>query len=259
LRFWDINPTHGNTKTQPNKKMRTKTLLVAVAALALSLATSQAQVYSANVVGYASVPLQSSVTYLLTCPFTVGVSNGANEVFNPPLPDFSQLNIWNGGGYDTYFSDTGSTSGWDDVNQNPIPNAPILQVGIGFFLVPSANVTNTFVGQVAVNIGTTNSVVLNNSVTYLLSCAVPYSGAITNGGPSGGGPALSSDNGLPDFSQLNIWNGGGYDTYFSDSTSPSLWDDVNQNPIGTPPSISVAQGFFLIPSATFTWKVGLTP
>lgn len=121
--------------------MRTKTLLVAVAALALSLATSQAQVYSANVVGYASVPLQSSVTYLLTCPFTVGVSNGANEVFNPPLPDFSQLNIWNGGGYDTYFSDSTSPSLWDDVNQNPIGTPPSISVAQGFFLIPSATFT----------------------------------------------------------------------------------------------------------------------
>ncbi len=35
--------------------MRTKTLLAACAALAFSLATSQAQVYSANVVGYINV------------------------------------------------------------------------------------------------------------------------------------------------------------------------------------------------------------
>lgn len=263
MRLCEIVGTHGNTKNTLLRKMRTKALLLGAAALAAGLITSQAQVYSANVVGYANVSTPNGGTYLITVPFNVGVSNGANEVFSsggvPTLPDFSELLIWTGSSYTAYFSDSGSPSLWDDGNQAPLSAAPVLPVGKGFFLIPSANVTNTFVGTVAVNVGTSNSVTLANGGTYLVAPAVPYAGAITNGSAvtGAGGPGLSSLNGLPDFSELLIWTGSSYTAYFSDSGSPSLWDDGNQAPISTPPSISVGQGFFIIPSANFTWKVGL--
>jgi len=241
-----------------------KSLLIAAATLAVGVISSQAGVYSQNVVGYANLTMSGSGTYLMTVPFQVGVSNGANEIWplvggNPTLPDFSQLLIWNGAGYTAYVSDSTSPSLWDDSNQNPISGAPTLPVGKGFFLIPSANVTSTFAGAVAVNVGTSNAVTLAGSGTFLVAPAVPYGGAVTNGNPTtgAGGVNLSSASGLPDFSEMLIWNGAGYTAYVSDSTSPSLWDDSNQNPINTPPSVSVGQGFFLIPSATFTWKVGL--
>src|SRR5271170_4448050 len=78
--LWQIGGTHGN-KTH-YKKMRTKTLLVAVAALAATIITSEAQVYSANVVGYASVVITGGQYNMLANPFNSGVTNGANEVFN---------------------------------------------------------------------------------------------------------------------------------------------------------------------------------
>src|SRR5690242_11410559 len=113
--------------------MRTKTLLAAAAALAASLFTSHAAVTSANVVGYANVVTPNGGTYLISVPFKIGVSNGANEIWpGTTLPDFSELLLWNGASYDAYFSDSGSTSGWDDGNQAPIPNAPLLPVGQGF-------------------------------------------------------------------------------------------------------------------------------
>jgi len=241
-----------------------KTLLIAAAALAASLISSQAQVYSQNVVGYANTATPNGGTYLIAVPFKVGVSNGANEIWPivggvPALPDFSQVLVWNGSGYTGYVSDSGSSSGWDDANQNPISNAPVLPVGQGFFLIPSASVTNTFVGTVSVSVGTSNLMSLPNGGTYLVSCPVPYAGSITNGNPTtgAGGIGLSSLNNLPDFSQLLIWNGSGYTGYVSDSGSSSLWDDANQNPIPVAPSVNVGQAFFLIPSGNFTWKVGL--
>jgi hypothetical protein len=241
-----------------------KTLLIAAAALAAGVISSQAGVYSQNVVGYANLPTAGSATYLMTVPFKVGVSNGANEVWplsggNPTLPDFSEVLIWNGAGFTVYFSDSSSPSLWDDSTQSPIAGAPVLPVGQGFFLIPSAATTNTFAGAVAVNVGTSNKMTLNGSATYLVAPAVPYGGAITNGNPTtgAGGVGLSSLNGLPDFSELLVWNGAGFTVYFSDSSSPSLWDDSTQSPIAAPPSVSVGQGFFIIPSATFTWIVGL--
>jgi len=102
--------------------------------------------------------------------------------------------------------------------------------------------------------------VLKAGVYNLVGCVVPYAGALTNGNPAtgAGGPGLSINSGLPDSSTLLIWNANtlSYTTYYSDSGSTSLWDDVN-GPINLPPTITVGQGYFLIPNSAFTWTVGL--
>jgi hypothetical protein len=239
-----------------------KTLLVAAATLAAGIISSQAQVYSQNVVGYANVPTANGGTFALAVPFKVGVSNGANEIWplvggNPSIPDGSELLVWNGSSYNTFFSDSGSTSLWDDENQVPINNSPVLPVGQGFFLLPAGSTTNTFAGAVAVNVGTSNVMTLANGGTYMVSPAVPYGGTITNGNNSTGGPNLSVNGGLPDGSELLIWNGSSYNTFFSDSGSTSLWDDENQVPINNAPTIAVGQSFFLLPAGNFNWTVGL--
>jgi hypothetical protein len=252
--------------------MRTKTLLLTAAALlAAGITSTQAQpVYSQNVVGYASVATPSvGVNYMISIPFAIGVSNGANEIWplangQPTIPDGSALLIWNPTtvSFTTYFSDSQSPSLWDDNGGNPLTQAPVLPVGQGFFLNPAGpNVTNVFAGTVAVNVGTSNKMTLANvGVNYLVGCVVPYAGYVTNGNNSTGGPNLSSNGGLPDGSSLLIWNPAtfSFTTYFSDSQSPSLWDDNGGNPIAAPPSITVGQGFFISPaSPNFIWTVGL--
>ncbi len=252
--------------------MRTKTLLIAAAALAVGVISSQAQVYSQNIVGYANVQtLTGSANYLLSIPFTIGSSNGANEIWplmsdgvTPTLPDGSFISIWNGTTYTTYESDSGSGSLWDDNNGTSISYAPVLPVGQGFFLSPSSATTNLFAGTVAVQVGTSNNMVLAvGSANYLVGCVVPYSGAVTNGNVATGvgGPCLFSpdggNTGLPDGSFLSIWTGTTYTTYESDSGSGSYWDDNNGTAIPVPPSITVGQGFFLSPASAFTWTVGL--
>jgi hypothetical protein len=258
LRICDINSTHGNNRT---KIMRTKILLSAIAALAVGVATSMAQTtYSQNIVGYANVGTPNiGQNYLITCPFKMGVSNGVNEVFSTALPDFSAVLVWDVGSqsYTTYLSDTGSASGWDDVDFNALTTLPTLPVGIGFFLNPSAAITNTFAGTIAVNVGTSNKMELTSvGQNYLVACAVPYAGVVTNGTVSGGGPNL---NALPDFSALLVWDveSQSYTTSLSDTGSGSGWDDVDFNALPAPPSISVGQGFFINPSEAYTWTTGL--
>jgi hypothetical protein len=232
-----------------------KTLLMAAAALAAGVISSQAQpVYSQNIVGYANVVTPNGGTCLLSSPFKIGSSNGLNEVFSAPLPDASSVLLWNGAGYNTYVADSGSPSGWDDADFNPLTQIPTVAVGQGFFLIPAGNVTNTFLGSIAVSTGTSNQMVLPNGGTYLVASVVPYAGSITNGNSSGGGPNL---NNLPDASSLLFWNGSGYDTYVADSGSPSGWDDADFNPLSAPPSVSVGQGFFIIPAGAYTWTTGL--
>jgi hypothetical protein len=83
--------------------MRTKTLLVAGAALALSLATSQAQVYSQNVVGYVNVTIPGNKQALVGGTLETGLgSNSVNAVlsiglisYSPTPGDQTTMQIWN--------------------------------------------------------------------------------------------------------------------------------------------------------------------
>jgi len=222
-----------------------KTLLMAAAALAAGVISSQAGVYSQNIVGYVNVPtITPGNSYLLSVPFTIGVSNGANEVFGTTLADFTQVLLWNEvtGTYTTYQTDSGSATGWDDGGFSTIA-PPVLPVGKGFFLIPSAAVTNTFAGAIAVSVGSTNKVTLATAgLSYLVGEAVPYGGAATN--------SSVNLNGLADFTQVLIWNAasGTYTTFQTDSGSSTGWDDGGFSTVA-PPSIAPGQAFFLIPSA----------
>jgi hypothetical protein len=244
-----------------------KTLLLTAAAfLAAGIVSLQAQVYSQNVVGYANIPT-SGGTFLLTVPFLIGVSNGANEVWpapggNPTLPDGSSLSLWTGTRYVTYVSDSGSGTLWDMFDGATPTNAPILAVGRGFFLVPSAPTTNVFAGTVAVNVGTSNKTVLAGG-TFLVAPAVPYAGNVAVGNVTtgvGGACLYSPDggvSGIPDGSAMSVWTGTRYVTYVSDSGSGTYWDMFDGATPTNAPSISVGQGFFLVPSSSFSWVVGL--
>ncbi len=239
---------------------------------AAGIVSSQAQaVYSQNIVGYASVATPSpGLNYLITIPFAIGVSNGANEIWplispgNPTLPDFSTILIWNPntGSYTSYTSDSAAPGLWDDQFGAQMTSSPVLPVGQGFFLSPSTPYTSVFAGTIAVNVGTSNAMSLPSpGLNYLIGCVVPYAGAITNGNSTtfAGGPNLSINGGLPDFSTILIWNPntGSYTSYTSDSAAPGLWDDQFGAQMAAPPTITVGQGFFLSPANPFAWKVGL--
>ena len=255
-----------------------KTLLVAAGALAAGIISSQAQVYSQNVVGYANVGTPTSGhEYLITCPFAIGTSNGVNEVFGSSLPTATGLFIWNGTGYNTYVYDPTDPDGlgagapvWylgdDSTPAIPLPTVP---VGQGFYLIPAGPLTNTFAGAVAVNVGTSNIMSLPTpGHEYLVAPVVPYGGAVTNGNNSTGGANL---NNLPTATSLLFWTGTSFTTALYDPTDPDglgasapLWyqgDDstpyVDPSTGGNVPTISVGQGFFIIPAASYQWYTGL--
>ena len=69
--------------------MRTKTLLLAGAALAFSLATSQAQVYSQNVVGYVNINVTNAVLACMSPALDAdgtGTNNNVTTVCGTNLP-----------------------------------------------------------------------------------------------------------------------------------------------------------------------------
>jgi hypothetical protein len=245
--------------------MRIKTLLIAAAALAVGIISSEAQVYSQNIVGYANVPCNTSYDfYMLECPFNVGVSNGANEIFGTNLPDTSLIQTWDtvnqtyitavydgsqGNGIYWYLSDGGT----------PGP-APILLPGNGFFLYAAGTVTNTFAGAVAVSSGGTNVASMNTAYQfYLVGSIIPYSGTVSNvvTGTSQG----INLNGLPDTSLVQTWDvpSQSYVTAVYDTSQGNgiFWYQSDGGTPGPCPSVTVGQGFFVYPAGTFTWTQSL--
>jgi len=235
LRFWDIVATHGNTKTKPNTKMRTKTLLMAGAALALSLATSQAQVYSANIVGYANVVIAGNGSYTLVAnPFDDGNGNNLTNLMNSALPNASQVLTWDPiAGYSTY--QKGGTAHLWNGNTSLTP-------GIGFF-VRNGNVgggspvvTNTFVGTVIVNVGNsvTNQVALGYS---LQGSPIPYAGNVAVLTQTGGDPNMDFGDVVGNGSQILTWDPvAGYSTAQKGGTAHT-WNATA--------AVGVGQGFFM--------------
>ncbi len=216
---------------------------------------------SQNVVGYNNLTLTDvGASYLVAVPFTMGASNGVNEVFPlGTLPDYTVVNIWSepGQAYTTVQSDTTSPSGWDDANYANLTTLPTLPVGAGFFIVPSGTASVTFSGAVVINVGTsTNMVFTDVGASYLVSAQVPYSGSVANGSNTGGGANM---NGWPDYTVLNQWSepGQAYTSVQTDTTSPSGWDDANYANLPSAPTINVGDGYFVVPSGPFTWTVGL--
>lgn len=194
--------------------MRTKILLASAAALAAGMLGSSAQVYSANVVGYANVVLKGNGQFtLVSDPFSDSNGNIVSNIVNSALPGGvanplgqSKITYLVSGAPTTIVK--GASGAWN-VN-------PSLPPGTGFFVQngkPGGNapdVTNTFVGTVAVNSGgsITNDIPVGFS---LQGSVIPYAGNIAIASTSGGdtnlnyGGALSS----PDInhrSSITYWN-----------------------------------------------------
>lgn len=245
-----------------------KTLLMAAATLAAGVISSQAGVYSQNVVGYANLPAVAGKNTLLTCQFVVGVSNGVNEVFGESLPPGSEVLTYTGSSYNIALFDNtlgAGTPEWYNSDETAaLTTLPTIPPGSGFFLIAQGNITNTFAGAIAVNVGTSNNMALVIGKNNLVGCVVPYAGLVTNGTSSTGGPNL---NGLPAGSELLFYTAGAYTIALFDNTlgagTPNWYNGdetaayVDPSTGGNVPSIAVGQAFFIIPQGSYTWTTGL--
>lgn len=205
--------------------MRTKTLLIAAAALAVGVASSMAQTYSQNIVGYVNTPLATGYT-LLVAPLSPNATNNAEAIL-PSLTSGDQLLVWNGGGYNAdYYNGPGDW--YNGVTFDPI-DQPVLLPGQGFFFQNSSALkTNTFVGTVQLS----NTVALVTGYALVGSTA-PIAGSIES--TNFNIPFVSGD-------QVLVWNGGGYNADYYNG--PGDWyDGVTFNPIAVP-NLSLSQGFF---------------
>jgi len=220
--------------------MRTKTLLTAAAALAATVISSEAQVYSANVVGYANVVLQGGYN-LVANPFDDGNGNNLTNLINPSLlPAKSSVTTFNTGLQIFNGAITGGGGSW---NGNTV-----IPPGTGFFIkngtAASPTVTNTFVGTVVAPVGSsaTNGLVLNYT---LVGSQVPYAGA-----------NLFTD------TNINLVNSGlaGKSSVTTWNPSLQLYNGAVTFGTATPTPLTVGQGFFIknIQNPT-NWVQTLTP
>jgi hypothetical protein len=123
--------------------MRTKTLLLTAALSAAGVATSMAQVFSVNAVGYVSTPLQAGKFHLIANPL-IAADNSIGKLF-AGVPGGTQV---------FKFDNAKSafvTATFDDLDNAFIPaSAAALTVnpGEGVFIKAPAAATVTFVGEV---------------------------------------------------------------------------------------------------------------
>lgn len=242
--------------------MRTKALILSAAALAAGLLSSNAQVYSANVVGYYNVAVPAG-GYALVANQLTNSQNNVNVVLgtglrsDPNAVNNTVLYLWGGSGYniyqyftgadaDAWFALSGSTNAWYDTAGN-VANAQFNQ-GTGSFLFnPSSSpVTNTFVGQVPQ--GNFTRTIKTGFDTYAIFPPVSTNveSALV------GFPATSDPNAVNN-DTIYIYNGGyniyqyftgaDADAWFALSGSPNGWYDTAGNLASS--KQLVGQGFFL--------------
>jgi hypothetical protein len=122
--------------------MRTKTLLLTAALCAAGIATSEAQVYSVNAVGYVNTPLLKNFNLISNPLNNTGTGGNVVKTLFASLPGGSQVYVFNGTNFDTAIVDdfTGEITG-------PAADKTVAP-GNGVFVRVDAAGTITFVGEV---------------------------------------------------------------------------------------------------------------
>lgn len=147
--------------------MRTKTLLLSAVLGFATIATSMADVFSVNIVGYVNVVLPQGFS-MIANPLN-GTNNGINTIIPNPGAGSLLYKLGAGGSFDQIAENFGPGQ-WDvNLTLNP---------GEGAFIQVPALVTNTFVGEVMTGT-TTNSIPAGFSIR---SSIVPQSAGLTSPG-----------------------------------------------------------------------------
>jgi len=205
--------------------MRTKTLLLTAVLAVGTVATSMADVFSVNVVGYVNVVCPPG--YSMIANPLLGTNSSITALFTSP-PEGTSLFKFNGAGYAIAQFVDGNWEG-----SLPMTVAP----GEGVFIQnPSATpYTNTFVGEVVLN--STNPVPAGYAIR---SSALPQSGLLQT---TLGYPVAEGDS-------IFKWTGSGYAiSQFVDGG----WEGAGE------PNIPVGNSFFTQKAASANWIRNFTP
>jgi hypothetical protein len=215
--------------------MKNKTLLIAAAALVAGVVSSQAQVYSANIVGYANVPMVGAGGYTLVAnPLDDGNGNQLTNLVNS-LPNKSSVVTWNGSSYNGAIVKSSGVWGGNTT----------LAPGVGFFvkngIASSPAITNVFVGTVGA-VALTGGSTMTNALTAgynLVGSQVAFAGDATTDANINLGATLANKSSLVD------WNSG---TQLFDGAvvkAGGVW--------GSSFNITVGQGFFINSKVATNW------
>jgi len=211
--------------------MRTKTLLLTAALTAAGIASSMAQVYSVNVVGYINKALPSGF-YMVANQLDNKTGNKAVELIpTPPNNTFIFKFNPSNGGYDTIDYVDGAWEG-DDVNMT-------LNPGEGAFISSPATHNVTFVGEV---VKPDTSIPAGFSIrSSVLPQSLPLDQLEF--------PASNNDFVF----QFNPANGG----YIVNDYIDGAWEGDNG---GTAPTPAIGESFFIShQGAATTWHRTFTP
>lgn len=214
--------------------MRTKTLLLTAALSAAGIATSMAQVYSVNAVGYVNTTLVPGFT-LVSNPLDNKAGNSIQNLFGNGIQGTipNQLTVY-------YFNSTTDqfvVAAYDDISLTFLPDASANQVvapGEGVFVrnPSNANVTVTFVGEVMQgNLSTP----LPQGFS-IKGSQVPVEGTVT----SMTLPGAQGD-------IIYEWNP------TTQAYVSSSYDDIVLDWLPSSPTIGVGEGFFLLKAQAGTW------
>ena len=140
--------------------MRTKALLIAAAAFAATVISTEAQVYSQNIVGYVNATVGSGFNNVAT-PLDISSGNSLTNVFPNPVNastgygpiDFTTVYVWNGAGYSVYTIDSYWSTGVGNSADNAQVTGPTLNPGTVYYFNNNTGTafTNTVVGTVHVD------------------------------------------------------------------------------------------------------------
>jgi hypothetical protein len=217
--------------------MKAKTLLIAAATLAVGAITSQAQVYSQNIVGYINVQLTNGfnlVANQLDLDGT-GTNNTVQTFMGTNFPvNTTKVLAWDPISQG-YKSITLLASGWGSGTAGPFVKAG-LQPGKGVFIQVASATNFTMVGQV-LSPGTNYTVY--PSQYQLASFQWPVAGFLT----TNLNYAPNSPN--PNFDKVLTWSAASQ-SFTTHSKLAGSWQAGS-------PNIAVAQSFFLLPNQSTTW------
>ena len=242
-----------------------KTLLIAAAALASSVISSQAQVYSQNIVGYVNIVETANVLSLEAPPLDLdgtGTNNTIASIYpNPATGDV--VYAFNGVGYDTLTykvnfnigtrANPTNVTGW--FNGSTPAASYSINPGQSIFYAPTATETNTFVGMVLQgtltnkNNGYAASGYFGAGNYYLTSSQIPLAGGLDS--------VLGYVPGVGDV--IYTYSSGGYDTWtyknyaVGTRQNPTNYLGWSDGAVYAEPQISVGQGFWLNPAGGTTW------
>lgn len=207
--------------------------MAAAAALAAGVVSTQAQVYSQNIVGYVNQTFVAGNYTVVTAPLATTSTNAPEDAMGSMLQTGDNILYWTGATFATYTYI--SPGQWIYPDGSTIGAAPNLGVGNGVFYLNNSGVTesNTFVGTVIL----TNTVTLPAGNYALIGSTPAIGGALDSTNLNL--PLQTGDNAL-------IWNptSSAYSTYTFISTGQWIYPDGST--IGAAPNLNVAQAFFYL-------------